>query len=191
MIRRCAVLAIALVALVAGCTAPDRTSPAPIPTTSPNTTDIAWLQLLIAMNERLLPVLDLASGRASDPAVQKFVSLSRQARQAELVSLHGLAAGVTMPTDNPHLQHDMPGMTTAAQRDALARTRGNDFERKLTAAVRAHLDQASRLCAGERNAGADPAFRSLAETIARSVDEERARASALDARAASLSPRPG
>ncbi|GAA1885759.1 DUF305 domain-containing protein [Asanoa iriomotensis] len=153
----------------------------------PNTTDIAWLQLLIAMNERLLPIFDLVPSRSGDPAVQLYASVARRAREAELESLRKLAAGVTMPSDNPHLQHDMPGMPTAAQRDEMTRSSGKAFDRGFAAAMIAHLDQTSRLCTGEQNAGADPAFRSLAESIARGVGEERARASALDARAASPS----
>ncbi|WP_179266226.1 DUF305 domain-containing protein [Asanoa hainanensis] len=144
------------------------------------------MQLLIAMNERLLPVLDLVPSRSGDPAVQLYASVARRARTAELESLRKLAAGLTLP-ENEHLKHDMPGMPTAAQRAALAKASGNAFDRGFAAAMIAHLDQASRLCAGEQNSGADPAFRSLAETIARGVGEERARASALDARAASPS----
>ncbi|GIF78028.1 DUF305 domain-containing protein [Asanoa siamensis] len=146
------------------------------------------MQLLIAMNERLLPLFDLVPSRSGDPAVQLYASVARRAREAELESLRKLAAGVAdLPTDNPHLQHDMPGMPTVAQREAMARTNGKEFDRGFAAAMIAHLDQTSRLCTGEQSAGADPAFRSLAASIARGVGEERARASALDARAASPS----
>ncbi|MEV4535341.1 DUF305 domain-containing protein [Asanoa sp. NPDC049518] len=194
--RRVLVVLVTLVLLggVVGCSEPDRggsgsppgaaaSSPA---SAGPNTTDIAWLQLLIAMNERLMPVLDLVPSRSSDPAVQLYASVARRARTAELESLRKLAAGLTLP-ENEHLKHDMPGMPTAAQRAALTKASGNAFDRGFAAAMIAHLDQASRLCAGEQNSGADPAFRSLAESIARGVGEERARASALDARAASPS----
>ncbi|SNT44668.1 Uncharacterized conserved protein, DUF305 family [Asanoa hainanensis] len=207
MTRRRAVLALVSLAVLGGavgCFEPDRGGPTAVGSsppgdgpsaagsgdgsvaTGPNTTDIAWLQLLIAMNERLLPVLDLVPSRSGDPAVQLYASVARRARTAELESLRKLAAGLTLP-ENEHLKHDMPGMPTAAQRAALAKASGNAFDRGFAAAMIAHLDQASRLCAGEQNSGADPAFRSLAETIARGVGEERARASALDARAASPS----
>jgi len=193
MTRRRAVLALVSLALVGGCSAPERGAPGPAlssaiattaPASGPNTTDIAWLQLLIAMNERLLPVFDLVPSRSGDPAVQLYASVARRARTAELESLRKLAAGRTLP-ENPHLQHEMPGMPTAAQQAAMTRATGKDFDRGFTAAMIAHLDQTSRLCTGEQNSGADPAFRSLAESIARGVGEERARASALDARAAS------
>ncbi|MDG4821854.1 DUF305 domain-containing protein [Asanoa sp. WMMD1127] len=211
MTRRRAVLAYVSLALLGGCTAADRDAgggagspgaggssgpsapgsgsgsdpgPGSSGSAGPNTTDIAWLQLLIAMNERLLPVLDLVPSRSGDPAVQLYASVARRSRQTELDSLRKLAAGLTLP-ENEHLKHDMPGMPTEAQRAALTKLTGKEFDRGFAAAMIAHLDQASRLCAGERNAGADPAFRSLAETIARGVGEERARASALDARAAS------
>jgi len=205
MTCRRSVLAFVSLALLGGaagaCSEPDRgatggaasSSPAgatatssagPAAASGPNTTDIAWLQLLIAMNERLLPVFDLVPSRSGDPAVQLYASVARRARTAELESLRELAAGRTLP-ENEHLKHEMPGMPTAAQVATMTGASGKDFDRGFAAAMIAHLDQTSRLCTGEQNSGADPAFRSLAESIARGVGEERARASALDARAAS------
>ncbi len=202
MTRRRAVLALVSLALlggaVGGCSEPERggsgasgspatatSGPGPDPAASgPNTTDIAWLQLLIAMNERLLPVFDLVPSRSGDPAVQLYASVAKRARVSELDSLRKLAAGRTLP-ENEHLKHEMPGMPTAAQVATMTGANGKDFDRGFAAAMIAHLDQTSRLCTGEQNSGADPAFRSLAESIARGVGEERARASALDARAAS------
>jgi uncharacterized protein (DUF305 family) len=71
----------------------------------------------------------------------------------------------------------MPGMTTAAQRTALAAASGAEFDRLFAGALQAHLDQAARLCAGEQESGADPAFRALAASIARTVTAEGARSS--------------
>lgn len=152
-------------------TPPPATAPTPAPT--PNTTDLAWLQLLLAMNERLVPVLDLATGRTEDPAVARRAKDARAARTAELEQLRRLTT--TLPTENPHAGHDMPGMTTADQRAALTRSRGADFDRKLTAAVQAHLDQAIRLCTGEQTAGADPSFRHAARKIREAAESERHR----------------
>jgi len=210
MTRRRSVLALVSLALLGGaaggCSEPDRgaggpgasgsaapaggdpasatSGPGPAAASGPNTTDIAWLQLLIAMNERLLPVFELVPSRSGDSAVQLYASVARRARASELEALRKLAAGHTLPA-NEHLKHDMPGMPTAGQLATMSRASGKDFDRGFAAAMIAHLDQTSRLCTGEQNSGADPAFRSLAESIARGVGEERARASALDARAAS------
>ncbi len=149
------------------------TAPAVAPT--PNGTDVAWLQLLIAMNERLVPVLALAPGRAADPALARRAGAARASRTAELSALRDLATRVTLPAENPHAGHDMPGMATAAQRTALATASGAEFDRLFAGALQAHLDQAARLCAGEQKSGADPAFRALAASIARTVAAEGAR----------------
>src|SRR5690349_5997505 len=50
---------------------------APAPTATPGSfspTDIAWLQLTVAMAERLLPVLELVPARTSDPAWRRLVA---------------------------------------------------------------------------------------------------------------------
>jgi uncharacterized protein (DUF305 family) len=168
----------------AGATPPAGLIPAPsgaaTPLTSavaatPNGTDVAWLQLLIAMNERLVPVLALAPGRAADPTLARRADAARASRTAELSALRDLATRVTLPAENPHAGHDMPGMATAAQRTALATASGAEFDRLFAGALQAHLDQAARLCAGEQKSGADPAFRALAASIARTVAAEGAR----------------
>lgn len=168
----------------AGATPPAGLIPAPsgaaTPLTSavaatPNGTDVAWLQLLIAMNERLVPVLALAPGRAADPTLARRADAARASRTAELSALRDLATRVTLPVENPHAGHDMPGMATAAQRTALATASGAEFDRLFAGALQAHLDQAARLCAGEQKSGADPAFRALAASIARTVAAEGAR----------------
>jgi uncharacterized protein (DUF305 family) len=148
-------------------------APAVAPT--PNGTDVAWLQLLIAMNERLVPVLALAPGRAADPTLARRADAARASRTAELAALRDLATRVTLPAENPHAGHDMPGMPTAAQRAALVTASGAEFDRLFAGALQAHLDQAARLCAGEQKSGADPAFRALAASIARTVAAEGAR----------------
>lgn len=46
-------------------------------------TDVAWLQLTIAMDRRVLVLLDLAPGRAGDPAVRALAAEVSRARTAE------------------------------------------------------------------------------------------------------------
>jgi uncharacterized protein (DUF305 family) len=173
----------------AGETATDRTPAMGTPSAPPSTaaaqssgasatpsgTDVAWLQLLIAMNERLLGVLELAPARTADPAVVALAGDARAARTAELALMHDIADGALLPTTNPHEGHDMPGMVTREELAALSRARGSEFDRLFTAALTAHLDQAARLCAAEQRSGADPAIRRLAARVAAAVVAEKAR----------------
>jgi uncharacterized protein (DUF305 family) len=66
-------------------------------------------------------------------------------------------------------------MVTADQLTALHRARGPAFDRLLTAALTAHLDQAARLCTAEQRSGADPAIQQLAHRVGAAVSAERAR----------------
>lgn len=67
---------------------------------------------------------------------------------------------------NVHEGHDMPGMPTAAQLDALRAARGERFDRLFVAYVRAHLDQSLKVTRGELTAGTDPRALSAAEALA-------------------------
>jgi uncharacterized protein (DUF305 family) len=169
-----------MVLALAGCgagapAAPATAPPVPAVAATPSGTDVAWLQLLIAMNERLLPVLDLAPDRAADPALAALAGEVRAARAEELALMHGIAERAVLPTTNPHEGHDMPGMVTADQLRALQRARGPAFDRLFAAALTAHLDQAARLCAAEQRSGADPATQQLARRVGAAVSAEKAR----------------
>jgi uncharacterized protein (DUF305 family) len=180
--RNLLVAVVACVPLAACGTVGPAPSPAPAPVAAgptPSGTDIAWLQLLIAMNERIIPVLDLVPARAADPGIRTLAAAARRTWVGELTELHGIAEWAVLPTANPHEGHDMPGMVTADQLAALDRAHGPAFDRLFAAAYRAHLDQAARLCTAEQRSGADPAVKRLAGEVGAAVAAEQTRASAL------------
>jgi uncharacterized protein (DUF305 family) len=129
-------------------------------------TDTAWLQLMIPMNERVLPVLDLAARDGSIAAVRKLGEELAAAHREELTHLRDLRSRAGVPDVNVHEGHDMPGMPTAAQLDALRAARGERFDRLFVAYVRAHLDQSLKVTRGELTAGTDPRALSAAEALA-------------------------
>ncbi|WBB69446.1 DUF305 domain-containing protein [Micromonospora sp. WMMD812] len=143
-------------------------------------TDVAWLQLTVAMSERLQPVLDLVPDRTTDPAWRRLAARVDDACGADLVRSRRLLAESGAPETNPHEGHDMPGMVTAEELTTLRDTTGPRFHRLVAAHLRAHLTQAVRIARAEQQAGANPATKALAATVVRDGTAELARLDQLD-----------
>ncbi|MFG1614543.1 DUF305 domain-containing protein [Nonomuraea wenchangensis] len=160
----------------------------PVTSGSVNPTDVAWLQLMIPMDERVLPLLDLGASRGHAPAVGQLAGRLRAAHVAELARLRA-ALNVTalhttdlpatgLPADNPHAGHDMPGMITAAELARLRTAEGPAFDTLFNGHLRAHLRQSRSVTRSEQISGADPGIKALAAAI------ERTRTTQLSALAA-------
>ncbi|MET8045702.1 DUF305 domain-containing protein [Micromonospora sp. NPDC005215] len=137
-------------------------------------TDIAWLQLTVAMNERLLRVLDLVPSRTTDPAWLRFAARLGTAHRADLSTARRLLAESGAPTTNPHEGHDMPGMVTDEELAALRSATGVAFQRRAGQHVRAHLDQAVRIAIAEQRGGIHPATTALASAVVRTGNADLA-----------------
>lgn len=138
-------------------------------------TDIAWLQLTVAMNERLLPVLDMVPGRTTDPAWQTFAARLGTAHHADLSIARRLLAESGAPATNPHEGHDMPGMVTEQELTTLRSVTGVAFQRLAGQHVRAHLQQVVRVATAEQRNGVHPATTALAAEVVRAGDAELTR----------------
>jgi uncharacterized protein (DUF305 family) len=151
------------------------TSTTTAPASGFSVTDTAWLQLAIAMDERALEVLDLVPSRIRDPAVRELAERFAAEHRDELARLYALHARSGGPTTNPHEGHDMPGMATGQEVEALKGAGGADAERLFTGAMRAHIDQSIRLAQAEQRSGTEPAAKALAAEIERSRTDQRGR----------------
>ncbi|MDP9818920.1 DUF305 domain-containing protein [Spirilliplanes yamanashiensis] len=187
--RAAAALALVLVAGCGGSPAPTASPTAAAPpsaTAGPaapagsaagrlNGTDTAWLQLTIAMDEALVPLLDLAPRQSADAAVRALAADVRADHVAALAALRGIRDAAGLGGANPHAGHRMPGMVTPDVVAAAGRATGPAFDVLLRDALLGHLDQCVRVAAGEREAGADPEVRRWAGRIAadRAADRER------------------
>ena len=154
---------------------PDPEPVPPVPAAVANPTDVAWLQLMIPMNDRMLALLDLAPDRAADPGLRALAARVAAGHRAELPRLRALLAGAGVPELPLHAGHDMPGMVPAAELAAAAGARGTAFDRVLLTGLRAHLAQSVRIARGERTAGADPGTRALAAELETTRGGELAR----------------
>ncbi|MFD4669829.1 DUF305 domain-containing protein [Lentzea sp. NPDC058450] len=139
--------------LLAGCAA----APAPPPAEpSPfNATDTAWVQLMIPMNEQLLPALDVAPA-----SLAQFAADLKASHTAELVHLRQLRDRAGLPDTNVHAGHQMPGLVSEA--DLLAiRTDPSALPKKL----HEHLDQTAKLARSELENGTDAATKEFAASV--------------------------
>lgn len=130
-------------------------SPEPVTSSPFNTTDTAWIQLMVPMNEQLLPALDLVP-----PALAAFAADLRASHEQELVALKRLRARAGLPDANPHVGHQMPGLVSEADLAALRLDPSG-----LPAKLREHLEQSALLARGEQDSGADQETRELAGAI--------------------------
>ncbi|PWR04769.1 DUF305 domain-containing protein [Micromonospora acroterricola] len=181
--------------LLAGCAtgSPDPAATAPPSATAPLTaapsnagsptgtagpfsaTDIAWLQLTVAMADRLLPVLDLVPGRTTDPAWRRLATQVEATHRANLDRSRRLLNDSGGPTTNPHEGHDMPGMITAEELTSLRSATGTSFQRLLAGHLRAHLTQAVRIATAEQRGGVHPGTIALAAAVVRNGADDLAR----------------
>ena len=170
-LRRTAFTALCAVAalLVSGCgpeTVAAPAVPAPVAQTGFNGTDLAWLQLMVPMTENVVEVLRLAQDHSDSPALTAEIAVGQN---ATLMRLRALRDRAGLPSASIHEGHRMPGMVTGADLVVLRDTRGAEFDRRATALLDAHLDQAVLLSQGEQRSGQDGETRSLAAEIVKST----------------------
>ena len=177
---RAAAVGLSLAVLVAGCgstTAPPAavSSPPVVVTASSsfNGTDLAWIQLMIPMNQQQLPVLELAGQRNGAPAVRELTERIRDSHQQELAQLRALFGRTGLPDDNPHAGHDMPGLVNEAKLASLTAASGAEFETRWRELLREHLDQRASLAKSEQQSGVDPEAKALAQRIEQAATAHR------------------
>jgi hypothetical protein len=161
-------IACSLAAVLTGCaSAPPAAPPSPAPATSPvisafGGTDRSWIEINLAMNEELLPLLDLVPPGSGLHDVSTQVRAFTETELAELRQLHAEAG---LPAENPHKGMPMPGMVMPSHVSAAAALRGQAFDTKLREHLRAHLEQGRMLAESERAAGLEPRTVALAARI--------------------------
>jgi uncharacterized protein (DUF305 family) len=176
MLRRRLAALLALAFATAGCSQAAR-APAPTPTppasvtasqvTSFNGTDIAWLQLMIPMNERALRLLEVVPARTTDPATRRLAAVVGAGYRTELDQLQEIRTRAGVPATNIHEGHDLPGLMTDDELRAAEQARGAALSQLVAARLRENFEQSILLCHGERTSGADEATKTLAAEIER------------------------
>ena len=168
---------------VAGCSAtpsPPSAAPSPPPAAQVSSqpaamafggTDRAWIEINIAMDEQLLPLLELASARASAPTVRDLALQVKAFTDTELDTLRQLHSRAALPAENPHKGMPMPGMVTPEQVTTAGALSGAAFDKAVVQHVKGHLEQSHRLAVSEEKSGVEPQTRELAAEVLRTRSE--------------------
>ncbi|AEV85854.1 hypothetical protein ACWT_4835 [Actinoplanes sp. SE50] len=172
--RRLGALAAACgLAAVTACGSPTATTPPAgpppgTPAASFGGTDIAWIQINIAMDEQLLPLLALTPSNGADTGLRAVSDQVRALSERELGTLRKLHDEAGLSGGNPHEGMPMPGMVTPAMLAAATGQHGAAFDRTLGVALREYLEQSRQLAGSEQSAGAETRTRALAASILQS-----------------------
>jgi uncharacterized protein (DUF305 family) len=140
-----------------------------------NPTDVAWLQLMIPMDERVLRLVALAPGRSADPAVRAAAARVAASGPAELARLRALLRASGVPEVDVHAGHDLPGMVARADLARAPGLRGPAFDRLLRAGLRDYFSQSVTVARGELTNGASAPTKALAAAFVAGRTEELAR----------------
>lgn len=130
-------------------------------------TDLAWVEINIAMDEELLPLLALVPANGADPGLKALSAELRTVHEQELSVLRGLHDQARLPAENPHKGMPMPGMVTPEQVTKASATRGKAFDALVRGHLEAHLRQGLKLAESERKSGVEPQTRALADRMHR------------------------
>ncbi|GGM79470.1 DUF305 domain-containing protein [Dactylosporangium sucinum] len=168
------VVALLLGALITGTTAcaadapPEPKSAAPASAVAVSEfggTDLAWIELMIPMDEQLIPVLDLLAQRAADPALARTAQELRAVYDAELPRLRTLGQQAGIPAENPHKGHKMPGLVDADRLAVISAAQGAEFDRQAAECLREHLAQLVSLAKSEIQNGNSPTVKAIARSV--------------------------
>ncbi|MEH1166273.1 DUF305 domain-containing protein [Micromonospora sp. CPCC 205539] len=139
-----------------------------------NSTDEAFIQLLIPMDEGALTLFDYLDTRPAvlDPSLRAVVDPIRTAHQTEVREMRAVLAAANVPEQNIHEGHQMPGMVTEVGLAELRAAPGVEARARAVTLIRAHLEQILVLCRGEQDAGASPELKAIAARMqqARTVE---------------------
>ncbi|WP_305782316.1 DUF305 domain-containing protein [Symbioplanes lichenis] len=127
-------------------------------------TDRAWIEINIAMDEELLPLLALVPERGG-ARVKALSAEVSSFHEQELTALRALHDQAQLPAENPHKGMPMPGMVTPEQVTAAGRVRGAAFDTLIVGHLRAHFEQGVNLAESERKAGVEPQTKALADKV--------------------------
>ncbi|GLL07358.1 hypothetical protein GCM10017581_091100 [Dactylosporangium matsuzakiense] len=171
----------AVLAVLSGCgagtqsAAPSPGGPAAVVASEFGGTDLAWVELMIPMDEQLLPVLDLVTAKAADPGLVAVAGELHGVYSAELPRLRAISDQAGLPTDSPHKGHKMPGLVDADRLAALRAGTGEAFEKQALDILREHLTQLANLAGSELTNGTSPTVKALAQQVAKTRGDANAK----------------
>jgi uncharacterized protein (DUF305 family) len=176
------VLAVAGVARAEQAASRRRGSAPAVAATAFGSTDAAWVQLMIPMTAQAVTLLDLTAARAASAELAGLATRLGADYRGDLLRLRAALARAGLAATNEHNGHDLPGMITATDLEAIGRRTGAAFDALAARHLREEMRQSVRLARSERRAGRNGDCMALAASI------DAARTTALDRLNAVLAP---
>jgi uncharacterized protein (DUF305 family) len=143
----------------------DKPAPTASPTANFGGTDLAWIEITIAMDEQVEPLLDLVPSRSQDTKVQAAAQQVKTFTSAELTELRALHDEAQLPAQNPHEGMPMPGLVSADTVRKASGLHGTAFDKLVREQLGDHLKQGQSLAESEEKAGTEKRTRALASDV--------------------------
>jgi uncharacterized protein (DUF305 family) len=160
------ITSVAVVLLLAGCGVRQaEKTPAPAPASTFGGTDLAWIEIMLAMNEQVVPLLDAVPARAGGAATRDLAATVRVFTEAELPELRALHDLAGLPAENQHVGMPMPGMVTGTDLATMTALSGPAFDEAASGKLTEAIEQAVTLARSEQEHGIDPRTRALAGEV--------------------------
>jgi hypothetical protein len=144
---------------------PPPATPPPSASVAFGGTDAAWIELTVAMNEQVRPLLDLAPQRSGGRALPTLAGQVRAFVDTELSTLYRLHDEAGLPAQNPHEGMVMPGLVTTDQVARAATLRGTEFDAFAATTVREYLTHGADLARSELKNGQESRTKALAASV--------------------------
>jgi uncharacterized protein (DUF305 family) len=133
------------------------------PPVSLSLTDIAFIELMIPMNARALPLLDLLVDGSAAADLHDVAVTLRRSYPNETAQLRAALEAGGVAEQGLHAGMDMPGYVTA---DQLATVEASSDRDTVAREVLCwHLNQSLRVARAEVDNGSDPAVRTVAQSM--------------------------
>jgi hypothetical protein len=149
------------------CSAPAPTASVPATARLFGANDRAWIATATAMDQQVLPLLDLVPQNSGSPRVQALALQVKAFTNAELTDLYELYAQAGLPAVNPRKDTAMPGAVTAEQVTEIGKLTGKSFDAAAVKVIRTHLERTQQLAGGEDKTGVEAQTRALALQVLR------------------------
>jgi uncharacterized protein (DUF305 family) len=152
---------------VAGCDKSNDSSAPPAVASSADFggTDLAWIEITIAMDEQVEPLLALVPKQSRDAKVQALAQQVQAFTGTELTRLRALHDEAGLPAQNPHEGMPMPGVVSTDTVRKASTLSGPAFDKLVREQIVAHLKQGQSLAGSEEKAGTDQRTRALASDV--------------------------
>jgi uncharacterized protein (DUF305 family) len=150
---------------------PSASSAAPAAAAGFGGTDLAWIEISLAMDEQVRPLLDLVPTHSKDSDIQALALQIKAFTDAELATLRQLRDRGGLPTTNAHQGMPMPGIVTADQVAQAAKLTGPKFDEAALQQIKGYLEQGRNLARSESKSGVEPQTRELALQVLRNREQ--------------------